>query len=109
MKPRTAAANSSSAQPISRIDSPAVSSPTWYVAVGVCALADSERHLGHAVREGRHRLGYDAVHPNASNTGFKRLGTFKTLGEAKRAIESSVDAFQGWLAPAGAQAGAFLM
>ena len=102
-------ASNSPAQPLSRIDSPAVSPPTWYEDIGVCALADSERHLGHAVREGRCWLAWDAVHPNASNTGFKRLGRFKNVSEAKRAIESSVGVVQGWWAPSAAQASAFPM
>jgi hypothetical protein len=109
MQRRTTLPNSSSAQPLSRIDSPAVSPPTWYEAMGVCALADSERHLGHAVRKGRYWLAYDAVHPDASNTGFKRLGRFKNVSEARQAIESSVDVLTGWLVPAAAQARAFLM
>ena len=78
----------------SRIDSSAVSIPTWYVSDGVCALADSERHLGHTVREGDFWEAYDAVHPNPFHGGFRALGLFKTVSEAAKAIEDSVGVFQ---------------
>jgi hypothetical protein len=64
----------------------------WFKVMGVCALVDSERHLGHAVRERGVWLAYDAVHPNASHDGFLCLGRFKTAADARRAIETSVDA-----------------
>jgi hypothetical protein len=34
--------------------------PTWREAAGICALADSERHLGHAVRAHESWIAYDA-------------------------------------------------
>lgn len=62
---------------------------TWYVSSEVCALADSERHLGHAVRQGDAWLAFDAMHGNGTNTGLSCLGRFSNVIAAKRAIESS--------------------
>jgi len=78
----------------SRIDSSAVSIPTWYVSDGVCALADSRCHLGHTMLEGDFWVAYDAVHPNAFQNGFLALGLFKTVSEAAKAIEGSVGVSQ---------------
>jgi hypothetical protein len=64
--------------------------PVWRESGDVCALADSERHLGHAVRVDKHWIAYDAIHFNPSNDGFRIIGTFQTIAAAKRAIESSV-------------------
>jgi hypothetical protein len=77
-------------QLFSPTDSAAVSRAIWFKVVGVCALADSERHLGHAVRKGGNWLAYDAVHPNAPHDGFLYVGHFKTVIDAQRAIENSV-------------------
>jgi hypothetical protein len=90
------------------MDSPAVSPPIWRVGIGIRALADSERHLGHAVRKGHFWLAWDAVHSNASNSGFKQLGRFKTVGDAQRAIESSVGVPGGWWTPVAGQSKATL-
>jgi hypothetical protein len=83
-----------------QIDSSAVSRRTWYVGDGVCALADSERHLGHAVKEGDFWIAYDAVHPNLMHKGFLVLGRFKSILGAIQAIESSLGAFETRLKPA---------
>ena len=64
--------------------------PVWRESADVCALADSERHLGHAVRVDKHWIAYDAIHFNPSNDGFRIIGTFQTIAAAKQAIESSV-------------------
>jgi hypothetical protein len=56
---------------------------------GICALADSERHLGHALHDGIHWLAYDAVHSNLSHDGFLFLGYFSSGVDARRAIENS--------------------
>jgi hypothetical protein len=64
--------------------------PAWYESASVCALADSERHLGHAAKVGKHWIAYDAIHLNPSNDGFRVIGTFETIAAAKEAIESSV-------------------
>ena len=78
--------------------SAAVSAAKWYVAVEICALADSGRHLGHAVREGSEWLAYDAIHPNATNDGFLFLGSFRTDVDARLAIENSVGVCGRWWA-----------
>jgi len=70
----------------------------WYEADGGCVLGDSERHLGHAIQDGREWWAYDAVHPNASRSGFLCLGRFKTMNDAQCAIESSVGAYERWWA-----------
>jgi hypothetical protein len=85
----------------------AVSAAKWYVAVEICALADSERHLGHAVREGSEWLAYDAIHPNAANDGFRFLGSFRTDVDARLAIESSVGVCGRWWAEEQPQARPF--
>jgi hypothetical protein len=63
---------------------------TWYVSSEVCALADSERHLGHAVRQGDAWLAFDARHVNRAHDGLSCLGQFPNVIAAKRAIESIV-------------------
>jgi hypothetical protein len=64
--------------------------PVWQCSPDVCALADSERHLGHAVRVDKYWIAYDAIHFNPSNDGFRVIGTFETLAAAKQAIEDSL-------------------
>jgi hypothetical protein len=86
----------STGQSQSRIGSAAFARPIWYEAEGGCVLGDSERHLGHAIQDGEEWWAYDAVHPNASRSGFLCLGRFKTMADAKYAIESSVGAFERW-------------
>jgi hypothetical protein len=56
----------------------------------MCALADSERHLGYAFRAGRYWLAYHAIHSNHADNGFYLVGTFRTLSDARQAIERSV-------------------
>jgi hypothetical protein len=75
---------------IHRILPAPVARAIWFKVAGVCALADSERHLGHAVRKGGAWLAFDTVHANASHDGFLYLGRFKAGVDAQRAIESSV-------------------
>jgi hypothetical protein len=67
----------------------------WSESPDVCALNDSERHLGHAVRAGNHWIAYDAIHVNPSNEGFRVIGTFQTIDAAKDAIENAVRL--GWV------------
>ena len=64
--------------------------PTWYIGIDVCALADSERHMGHAILVEGYWRAYDAVHPNASHNGFLALGSFRNIAGALDAIENSV-------------------
>ena len=106
---RSTVTSSSCATLPSPIGSSALSLPTWYLGVGVCALADSERHLGHAIREGDIWVAYDAVHPNASHNGFLALGRFQDLSEATQAIESSVGVFESLQVHVAEQSKEYLM
>jgi hypothetical protein len=74
--------------------------PAWRDSYSICALADSERHLGHAVRVGEYWIAYDAIHFNPANDGFRIIGTFGSIEDAKEAIESSVNL--SWLFATGA-------
>jgi hypothetical protein len=86
------------------------SGAAWYVGDGFCALADSERHLGHAIKEGDFWTAYDAVHPDPSYNGFLALGHFKSILGAIQAIERSVvGALESGPSPAAAQSKTFLM
>ena len=69
---------------------PSLASPEWRDSPHVCALADSERHLGHAVRVAECWVAYDATHFNPAENGFRIIGTFATVEEAKEAILGSV-------------------
>ena len=64
--------------------------PGWRESEHICALADSERHLGHAIREGTQWKAFDATHLNSSGDSFRVIGSFETLTAAKRAIEETV-------------------
>ncbi|MDP9053774.1 MAG: hypothetical protein M3N93_05655 [Acidobacteriota bacterium] len=64
--------------------------PEWHDSDTLCALTDSERHLGHAVRVGEYWVAYDATHFNPTSDGFRIIGTFPTLEEAKEGIVNSV-------------------
>jgi hypothetical protein len=62
---------------------------SWRDSDFVCALADTDRHLGHLIRT-REWNAYDATRPNESSTGFKYLGAFDDLAVAKRVVELAV-------------------
>jgi hypothetical protein len=64
--------------------------PAWRESAHVCALADAERHLGHAIRAGNLWIAYDAMHPHPTRDGFRVLGAFPTITDAKQAIEENV-------------------
>ena len=64
--------------------------PVWRESADICALADSERHLGHAIRVEKDWIAYDAIHFNLSNDGFRIIGTFETIAAAKHAVENAV-------------------
>ena len=66
------------------------STPVWYETSNVCALASAERHLGHAVRTSRGWTAYDGTRTNMPADGFKELGTFVDIADAKIAIEDSL-------------------
>jgi hypothetical protein len=63
----------------------------WRDSDAVCALSDSDRHLGHTVRVGNYWIGYDAIHLNPTHDGFRVIGTFASVAAAKEAVENSVN------------------
>ena len=70
------------------MDQPA-SGRSWRNSDHICALADHERHFGHAIKTEQWHA-YDAIHPNEAWAGFKYLGSFADLAAAMRAVESAV-------------------
>jgi hypothetical protein len=68
----------------------------WYDSGNICALADAERHLGHAVNTGRGWIAFDSTHSSLDSSGFLMVGHFKSAMMAKLAIESSVGAKGKW-------------
>lgn len=63
--------------------------PAWRDGDDICAFADGDRHLGHVIDdEGWHA--FDAIHPNHAAEGFRHLGVFPTVDEAKAAVERAV-------------------
>jgi L-amino acid N-acyltransferase YncA len=64
--------------------------PVWRESATICALADEERHLGHAMRTGRRWHAFDATRSNDESTGFCPLGTFASVAAAKEAVEQSL-------------------
>jgi hypothetical protein len=70
---------------------PFLSHPSgWLNTNKVCALSDSERHLGHVVFDRNLWKAFDATHLDEPRTGFLCLGTFTTVDSAKAAVEGSV-------------------
>lgn len=99
----------SAATLLSGIDSGASDRWTWYLGSDVCALSDSERHLGHAVKEGDFWTAYDAIHPDPLRNGFLTLGRFRNIVGAIEAIQSSVVAvLESQLVPGVAKTKTFL-
>ncbi len=68
----------------------------WRESADVCALGDSERHLGHAIRIDDRWIAYDAIHFNPTNDGFRIIGIFDSAASAKRAIEDCVRVSWVW-------------
>ena len=70
--------------------------PEWRDAEDICTFADCDRHLGHIVNTGGHIVNtgeweaFDAIHPNDTGDGFRRLGVFPTVSSAKTAVERAV-------------------
>ena len=64
--------------------------PEWRIAKTVCALADGERHLGHAMRIGRRWHAFDGTRLNHELNGFRLLGTFASIDAARQAVEQSL-------------------
>jgi hypothetical protein len=63
----------------------------WKSAQYVCALSDDARHLGHIIRLEKWHA-YDATQLNEQQNGFKQVGSFEWVGDAKRAVELSIAA-----------------
>ena len=61
----------------------------WRDSRYICALSDGSRHLGHIVKLELWQA-YDGTHLNDRQNGFRYLGEFKPLSDAKRAVERSV-------------------
>jgi hypothetical protein len=68
-----------------------VEEPVWRDSDGICALADGERHLGHALSIGSRWHAFDATRMNAESNGFRFLGTFESVASAKSSIERSAN------------------
>lgn len=66
-----------------------IAMPAWRDGEDLCALADGDRHLGHVINDGKWHA-FDAIHPNHASHGFRQIGTFDTIDEAKRAVELAV-------------------
>jgi hypothetical protein len=62
---------------------------SWQDSDQICALADSDRHLGHLIRTDRW-YAYDATRLDEKSNGFKCLGAFPDLDSAKRILELAV-------------------
>ncbi len=73
---------------------PTAPASIWRESADACALADEERHLGHAIRVGKLWIAYDAIHLNPTKDGFRVIGTFASASAAKEAVEQSVEV--GW-------------
>jgi hypothetical protein len=64
--------------------------PVWRNSKTMCALADDERHLGHAMRIGRFWHAFDATRFNDELNGFRVIGTFASIAAAQKAVEQSL-------------------
>ncbi len=62
---------------------------SWLDSELVCALADSDRHLGHLIKK-EHWYAYDGTRPEEGSRGFKCLGAFPDLAAAKQMVELAV-------------------
>lgn len=73
------------------IDERAATTPgrSWRISRDVCALHDSQRHLGHVVKTDRWHA-YDATHMNPQADGIRYIGDFSDPDTAMAAVEASV-------------------
>jgi len=62
---------------------------TWRDSRYICALFDGSRHLGHIVKLEVWQA-YDSIHLNDRQNGFRYLGEFERLSDAKAAVEHSI-------------------
>jgi hypothetical protein len=61
----------------------------WRDSGAICALSDSDRHLGHIVLTRNRWNAFDATHLDEHRAGFRYLGVYRTQAEAKAAVEAS--------------------
>jgi hypothetical protein len=62
---------------------------SWRDSESVCALADTDRHLGHLILR-EHWYAYDGTQWDNASQDFKCLGTFVDLAAAKQIVELAV-------------------
>jgi len=62
----------------------------WRNADTVCALNDSERHLGHVLRVAQRWHAFDATRFNEGENGFLFLGSYSSLTSAKQAVNKAI-------------------
>lgn len=67
-----------------------LATPAWRDSQAICALADGERHLGHAIEIDGRWHAFDATHFNDESNGFRPVGTFASISAAKETLESSL-------------------
>jgi len=72
---------------------PSPEGSSWRNSEFVCALADTDRHLGHVIKKKQWHA-YDATHSDGASKGFKYLGAFVDLAAAKLGVELAV-----WVPP----------
>ena len=61
----------------------------WRNSGHVCALSDSERHIGHIIKIGGRWHAFDATHSNSTGDGFRTLGAFTSVEVARYEVEQS--------------------
>jgi hypothetical protein len=62
---------------------------SWQDSDVICALADTDRHLGHLIKL-EHWYAYDATRADETSRTFKCLGAFDNLASAKQILELAV-------------------
>ena len=74
-------------QPFPRL----VGRPVWRKSDHICAIADGDRHLGHAIQaEDSVWHAYDTTKLNPDRNGFRYIGQFRTAAEARQAVENAI-------------------
>jgi hypothetical protein len=80
----------SDARSLFETDNASTPSVIWYETASVCALASAERHLGHIVVTTDGCAAYDGTHTNSAGNGFRELGVFRDIIQAKAAVEEAL-------------------
>lgn len=71
---------------------------SWQDSEVICALADTDRHLGHLIKRERW-YAYDGTRADETSQNFKCLGAFADLASAKQMLELAVWASDNRTAP----------